>query len=79
MRNGRIVGMPDDETALAALDRAYTDLTVPASTLGGLLAGDRPRGWTTAGYLLKGSGRIPLPESDRITLGGSAERFPLLG
>jgi Mycothiol maleylpyruvate isomerase N-terminal domain len=53
---------------------------VAVSTLDGLLSDEavRPRAWTDADFLLKGSGRVPLTERDRHELGEVAGWFPLL-
>jgi uncharacterized protein (TIGR03083 family) len=70
----------------------YLDLTValPASpapapaalalvrrVLGGLLGAPLPAGWDDVTAALKGTGRDPLTEADRQSLGPLAARFPL--
>jgi uncharacterized protein (TIGR03083 family) len=72
----------------------YLDLTVeiPAApppdpvslglvrrVLDGLLGEPPPEGWTDLTYVLKGTGRLALTETDRTQLGASAARFPLFG
>jgi predicted kinase len=50
-----------------------------AAVLDGLLGSSPPSGWDGVAYVLKGTGRLPLTEADRTTLGAAAGRFPLLG
>jgi Mycothiol maleylpyruvate isomerase N-terminal domain len=72
----------------------YLDLTVllPASpapdpgslalvrrTLDGLLGARVPADWDDISYALKGTGRIPLSETDRDIIGSLADRMPLIG
>jgi hypothetical protein len=72
----------------------YLDLTVnlpsapapdPAAlllvrqVLDGLLGAPAPAGWDDGGYVLKGTGRVPLSGDDRAELGALADRFPLFG
>jgi hypothetical protein len=72
----------------------YLDLTVqlpaaPAAdaaslrlvrrVLDGLLGTAVPTGWTDRDYVLKGTGRIPLDDSDRVALAALADQFPLFG
>jgi hypothetical protein len=72
----------------------YLDLTVqlpaapaadPASlrlvrrVLDGLLGAAAPAGWTDRDYILKGTGRVPLDDDDRVALGSLAGQFPLFG
>jgi hypothetical protein len=49
--------------------------------LDGLLGEQRPSalGWTDVEYIEAGTGRRPISAEERATLGGLAERFPLLG
>jgi Mycothiol maleylpyruvate isomerase N-terminal domain len=72
----------------------YIDLTVqlpaapaadPASlglvrrVLDGLLGTVVPTGWTDRDYVLKGTGRVPLDDGDRVALAALADQFPLFG
>jgi hypothetical protein len=72
----------------------YLDLTVeiPAAAppdpislglvrrvLDGLLGQSRPSGWNDLTYVLKGTGRLALSETDRTQLGTAASKFPLFG
>jgi hypothetical protein len=72
----------------------YLDLTVefPAAAppdpislglvrrvLDGLLGESPPSGWTDLTYVLKGTGRLALTETERARLGTAAARFPLFG
>ena len=45
----------------------------------GLLGADLPADWEPAEAVLKGTGRLPLTDEDRTTLGADAENFPLFG
>jgi hypothetical protein len=59
-------------------------LSVPAlaltrGVLDGLLGEPVTAQWSDIEYLLKGTGRVPLTNADRATLGGHASRLPLLG
>jgi hypothetical protein len=36
-------------------------------------------GWDELTYVLKGTGRLPLSDADRRSLGPEADRFPLFG
>ncbi len=60
--------------------------SVPAAALAevrrvlvGLLRGPVPSSWSDEELALKGTGRTPLSESDRVALGDLADRLPLLG
>ncbi len=72
----------------------YLDLTVglpsapepdPASLalvrrmLNGLLGTEMPGNWDDRTYALKGTGRVPVSESDRSIIGTLADRLPLIG
>jgi len=72
----------------------YLDLTVdlPAApppeplplalvrrVLDGLLGAPQALGWDEQTYVLKGTGRLPLSDADRTSLGPQADRFPLFG
>ena len=72
----------------------YLDLTVglpsapepdPASLalvrrmLNGLLGAEMPGNWDDRTYALKGTGRVPVSESDRGIIGTLADRLPLIG
>ena len=54
---------------------------VVLAVLDGLLGEGRPAalGWTDVEYIEAGTGRRPISAEERATLGGLAERFPLLG
>jgi len=54
---------------------------VVVTVLDGLLGEPRPAalGWTEVEYIEAGTGRRPISAEERATLGGLAERFPLLG
>ncbi|MGS2617219.1 maleylpyruvate isomerase N-terminal domain-containing protein [Micromonospora sp. LZ34] len=54
---------------------------VAVATLDGLLSDEavRPVGWSDEEFLLKGTGRLPLNDRDRLELGEVAGWFPLLG
>jgi uncharacterized protein (TIGR03083 family) len=54
-------------------------LSLVRRTLDGLLGEPVRIGWDDTGYTLKGTGRCPLSDEDRVRLGDQAERFPLLG
>jgi hypothetical protein len=64
----------------AAADPDPDAVALATHTLDGLLGKEvaRPAGWTPEEYLLKGTGRRPLSDSDRDLLGDTASRFPLL-
>ena len=47
--------------------------------LAGLLGADLPDAWEPIEAILKGTGRKPLVDEDRVILGGGADRFPLFG
>jgi Mycothiol maleylpyruvate isomerase N-terminal domain len=57
-------------------DTAY-ELVV--EVVAGLLGAPLPREWRPQAAILKGTGRQPLTDGDRIALGPAAERFPLFG
>jgi len=72
----------------------YLDLTVeiPAAAapdpislglvrrvLDGLLGESPTDGWDDLTYVLKGTGRLTLTETERARLGPAADRFPLFG
>jgi hypothetical protein len=57
-------------------DAAY-ELVVEVLT--GLLGTDLPPAWSAEEAVLKGTGRRPLDDQDRESLGAAAERFPLFG
>lgn len=58
-------------------------LALTVRTLDGLTGlsggGDRPAGWDDSTYVLKGTGRVPLEETERSFLGERAAAFPALG
>jgi uncharacterized protein (TIGR03083 family) len=55
-------------------------LALAVSTLDGLTGGgQRPGGWDDVTYVLKGTGRLPLAESERDLLGERAGSFPAFG
>jgi uncharacterized protein (TIGR03083 family) len=67
--------LPGDRPAPA--DRA---LALTVATIDGLTGtGARPPGWDDRMYVLKGTGRVPLEESERGFLGERAARFPAFG
>lgn len=88
---GHVLTVPDligtlaVEAAVHQLD--LLDLPGPAPaplalvrrSLDGLLPGEPPSNWDDAEYTLKGTGRLPLTDTDRTTLGPLATYFPLLG
>jgi hypothetical protein len=47
--------------------------------LDGLLGEPVGAAWDDTEYVLKGTGRLPLSEADRVSLGAQAGRLPLLG
>jgi hypothetical protein len=47
--------------------------------LTGLFRGDLPAAWSPTEAILKGTGRLPLDDADRVALGGDADRLPLFG
>ena len=49
------------------------------STLDGLLGRSVPVGWDDEHYARAATGRVPLTEAERQTLGADAARFPLFG
>jgi hypothetical protein len=57
-------------------DAAY-QLVVEVLT--GLLGADLPTAWSAEEAVLKGTGRQPLGDEDRESLGAAVERFPLFG
>ncbi len=72
----------------------YLDLTVeiPAAAppdpislglvrrvLDGILGESPPSGWNDLTYVLKGTGRLALTDTERTRLGTAASRFPLFG
>jgi len=72
----------------------YLDLTVAIPTaaapdpislglvwrvLDGILGESPPDGWDDLTYVLKGTGRLALTETERAELGPAAHRFPLFG
>jgi uncharacterized protein (TIGR03083 family) len=67
------VGLPSapgpDSASLALVRR----------TLDGLLGTVLPGDWDDVTYALKGTGRIPVSESDRASIGALADRLPLIG
>jgi uncharacterized protein (TIGR03083 family) len=67
------VGLPDAPPPPAAA------LAVVRRTLDGLLGATPPEHWGELGYVLKGTGRLPLDTADRVALGDAAGRFPLFG
>jgi hypothetical protein len=38
-----------------------------------------PGDWDDLTYALKGTGRVPVSESDRASIGALADRLPLIG
>jgi hypothetical protein len=54
-------------------------LALVRGVLDGLLGEPVRAGWDDTEYALKGTGRLPLSQDDRIILGEQAERLPLLG
>jgi hypothetical protein len=63
-------GAPAPEPASLALVRRVLD---------GLLGAPVPASWDDVTAALKGTGREPLTEADRQSLGHSAGKFPLFG
>jgi hypothetical protein len=63
----------------AAPPPASGPLLVVRRTLDGLLGGAVRADWDDATYALKGTGRLPLTDAERRTLGGQADWFPLFG
>ena len=57
-------------------DDAYAVVT---EVLTGLLGSGLPAGWGPDEAVLKGTGRMPLTDGDRATLGERADRVPLFG
>ena len=49
------------------------------NVLTGLFRGDLPEAWSPTEAILKGTGRLPLDDADRVDLGADADRFPLFG
>lgn len=58
---------------------APSALRIVRETLDRRLRGPVPMPWTDETYVLKGTGREPLTDAERRSLGELAERFPLLG
>ncbi|MET8338660.1 maleylpyruvate isomerase N-terminal domain-containing protein [Streptosporangium canum] len=58
---------------------AASALAVVQRTFDGLAGSAVDLGWDDVTYALKGSGRLPLAESERKELGPLANRFPLIG
>ena len=54
-------------------------LTLTRTVLEGLLGAPLPARWDDTEAVLKGTGRVPLDDSDRVALGASAAELPLLG
>lgn len=54
---------------------AQEAIRVTAATMSALAGVDLP---ATQEWVLKGTGRLPLTEGDRLLLGQAAERFPVL-
>jgi uncharacterized protein (TIGR03083 family) len=67
------VGLP------SAPDPDPASLALVRRTLDGLLGTVLPGDWDDVTYALKGTGRIPVSESDRATIGALADRLPLIG
>src|SRR5690349_19874502 len=65
------------ETSLAG--PSGPGLAVTRETLDGVLGQPVPAGWDDATYALKATGRAELTDGDRASLGGLADRLPLLG
>ena len=68
-----ITGLP------AAPGPAASCLALVRRTLDGLLGEPACLGWDDEAYVLKGTGREPLTDAERTTLGPLAARFPLFG
>jgi hypothetical protein len=52
-------------------------LSLTRKTLDGLLGHSPPSAWDDVTYILKATGRAPLSEQDRSSLGGAANRLPV--
>jgi hypothetical protein len=84
----RLVSDLDQVAVLDTLDAVYQNVTAMAGRLGeadlmrptrctGLLGAPLPASWDDATAALKGTGREPLTDADRLSLGPLAARFPL--
>ena len=67
------VGLP------SAPDPDPASLALVRRTLDGLLGTVLPGDWDDLTYALKGTGRVPVSESDRASIGALADRLPLIG
>jgi uncharacterized protein (TIGR03083 family) len=65
----RLPAPPPDPASLALVRRV----------LDGLLGRPEPAGWDDRTYALKGTGRLPLTEQERVLFGPLADRLPLFG
>jgi hypothetical protein len=65
------------EVASPGLSGAAYGLVVEVLT--GLLEADLPSDWEPVEAVLKGTGRMALSDTDRVTLGHHADRYPLFG
>lgn len=54
-------------------------LALVRRVLDGLLGRAVPTGWDDREYALKGTGRMPVTDADRVGLGALADRLPLFG
>lgn len=69
-------GLSDDDLMRPSRCAGWA-LRLVRGTLDGLLGAQLD--WDDQAYALKGTGRMPLTDDDRIALGPLAARFPLFG